>query len=194
MHLMSKAPNIDISDDLREKALKRTAALLGELNKIRCTLELPVDQLPIVIETYGNAIAALVAEAEREDLAKRTKRVPLMMRSENRDYQPMKILQTQMATVIVRPQTLAFRPEDIAIHGDRSRWRIHDIKVGCRSQTVGSLHLPFPGTEFGPGGVCASLRLETLQTAMDFALLVEYVGPEADGEVFEATVVGTTVV
>lgn len=32
---------------------------------------------------------------------------------------------------------------------------------------------------------------EEMQTAMDFKFVVEYVGPEVDGEVFEATVVGT---
>lgn len=49
---------------------------------------------------------------------------------------------------------------------------------------------PAPGTEFGPGGLLEHMKLETLQTAMDFTIVVEYVGPEANGEVFEATVVG----
>jgi broad specificity phosphatase PhoE len=41
-------------------------------------------------------------------------------------------------------------------------------------------------TEFGPGGLLEHLKLATLQTAMNFTLIVEYVGPEPEGEVFEA--------
>ena len=36
----------------------------------------------------------------------------------------------------------------------------------------------------------SELRLATCQTAMDFTLDVEYVGPVAEGEVFEATLLG----
>ena len=67
---------------------------------------------------------------------------------------------------------------------------VHDIKVGNRSQFA-SKRGPAAGTEFGPGGICEHLRLKTCQTAMDLSIIVEYVGPEADGEVFEATLVGT---
>jgi len=182
---------VDVPEELREKALMRTAALLQELDKIRRTLELPVEQLPIVIETYGKVVLALNAEEERKKLAERTKRMPITMRSENRDYQPMKIKPGDRHVVIVRPQTLAFRPEDLAIHGDRSRWVVHDIKIGGRSQFAGKRG-PAPGTEFGPGGICEHLRLETCQTAMDLAIEVEYIGPDPDGEFFEATIVGTT--
>jgi hypothetical protein len=185
-------PNVaDVSDELRERALKRTAEMLRKLDEMRRSLELPVEHLPIVIETYGKVVAALVAEADREELAKRTIRLPITMRSETRDYEPMKIPPGKQAEIIVRPQTCAFRPEDFAIHGDRSRWMVHDIKIGGRSQFAGHRG-PALGGEFGPGGICEHLRLETLQTAMDLALVVEYVGPEAEGEVFEATIVGTS--
>jgi len=184
-------PNItDVSDETRERALKRTADMLRKLDEVRRTLELPVEQLPIVIETYGKFVTALVAEAERAELAKRTKRLPLTMQSETSDYQPMKIARGKPVMVIIRPQTLAFRPEDIAIHGDRARWVVHDIIVGTRSQFANKRG-PAPGAEFGPGGILEHLRLETVQTAMDFNLVVEYVGPEDNGEIFEATVVGT---
>ena len=197
----------DISDDMREKALKRTAAMLQALDKkalkrtaamlqaldkIRRTLEMPVEQLPIVIDIYGKIVTALIAEVEREDLVKRTSREPLTMQSTNANYEPMKIPPGRISNVTARPKALAFRPEDFAIHGDRSRWMVHDIMVGNRSQFVGKRG-PALGTEFGPGGICEHLRLETCQTAMDLVMVIEYVGPEADGEVFEATIVGTGV-
>lgn len=183
--------DIDIPEELRERALKHTAAMLRKIDEVRRSLELPVEQLPIVIETYGKAVLALIAEEERKKLAARTTRLPMTLRSQNRDYLPMKIKPGDTHAVIVRPQTV-FRPEDLAIHGDRSRWVVHDIKIGNRSQFAGKRG-PAPGTEFGPGGICEHLRLETCQTAMDLVIEVEYVGPEPDGEIFEATIVGTTI-
>ena len=183
-----------LSEELREQAFKHTTATLKKLDEIRRQLELPIEQLPIVINTYGNALSTLTAAAARtaaqEERDRRTKRLPLTMRSEKR------IAAGAITEVIVRPQFLVFRPEDIAIHGVRASWSVHDIKVGNTSQFIKvsnntqSLRGPVPGTEFGPGGVCASLKLETVQNAMDFVLAVEYVGPVPEGEVFEATVVG----
>jgi hypothetical protein len=187
----------DVSDDVRDKALKRTREMLAKIDEVRRGLELPVDQLPVVIDVFGKVVSALMAETQREDLAKRTQRLPITMRSEDKYSQPVKIkpgkdIDGRYFNVVARPQIIAFRPEDIAIHGDRSRWVVHDIVVGNRSQFAAKRG-PAPGTEFGPGGILEHLRLETLQTAMDFTLMIEYVGPEADGEVFEATVVGTGV-
>jgi hypothetical protein len=188
------SPNsADLSNDQRERVLKRTTATLRELDEIRRGLELPVEHLPIVIETYNKEVASLVAETERAAFAQRTSRIPITMRSENRDYESTKIPRGKITAVVVRPQFVAFRPEDFAIHGDRSHWLVHDIKVGNSTQFNGKRG-PAAGTEFGPGGICEHLRLETVQTAMDLALVVEYVGPEPDGEVFEATIVGTAVV
>ena len=181
----------DVPEELRERALKHTAAMLRKIDEVRKQLELPVEQLPIVIETYGKVVLALIAEEERKQLAARTTRLPMTLRSETRDYQPLKIKPGVTHTMIVRPQTLAFRPEDLAISGDRARWVVHDIKIGNRSQFAGKRG-PASGTEFGPGGICEHLRLETCQTAMDIALVVEYVGPDPDGEVFEAMLVGLT--
>jgi len=186
-------PNIvDIPVEMRDRALKLTAEVLRKVDEVRRQLEMPVDQLPIVIETYGNVVLALIAEEELRKLAERTSRLPMTMRSENRDRQPMKVRPGDLFDVIIRPQTLAFRPEDLAIHGDRSRWVVHDIKIGNRSQFMAKRG-PAPGTEFGPGGILEHLRLETCQTAMDLVLVVEYVGPEPDGEIFEGTIVGLAV-
>ena len=179
----------DVPEELRERALKHTAAMLRKIDEVRRQLELPVEQLPVMIETYGKVVVALLAEEERKKIVEHATRLPMTMRSENRDREPMKIKPGDTHEVIVRPQTI-FRPEDLAIHGDRSRWMVHDIKIGNRSQFVGKRGRA-AGTEFGPGGICEHLRLETCQTAMDLAVIVEYVGPEADGEFFEATMVGT---
>ncbi len=183
-------PNtIDIPAEMRDRALKQTAVVLRQIDEVRKQLELPVDQLPIVLEIYGKVVMAMFAEEERKKMAERTRRLPLTLRSETTDYQPMKIAPGKSVDVIIRPQTIAYRPEDIAIHGDRARWIVHDILIGNRSQFVNKRG-PAPGTEFGPGGILEHLKLETAQTAMDIKLVVEYVGPESDGEVFEATMVG----
>lgn len=179
-----------IPDELQEKALKRLAHFLKKVDEVRRGAELPVEQLPLVIETYGKVVIGLLEEEERKKVAERTSRLPITFRSETRDYVPMKIKPGTTVDVAVRPQTLAFRPEDLAIRGDRSRWLVHDIRVGNRSQFAGKRG-PAAGTEFGPGGVCEHLRLETAHTAMDIVLAVEYLGPEADGEVFEGVMVGT---
>ena len=183
-------PNIvDVPEEIRGTALQRTADVVRKLDEIRRQLELPVEQLPVVIEVYGQAIAALLAEEERKQRIERTQRLPMTMRSEDREYRPMKIRPGDAVEVVVRPQTVAYRVENLSIQGDPSRWLVHDIKVGNRSQFA-SKHGPTRGTDFGVGGVLEQMKLETLQTAMDFMLVVQYVGPEPDGEVFEAAVVG----
>lgn len=185
---MSTLTSPDLTDDLREKALSRTHDTLKKLDEIRRKIEMPADQLPLVVEIYTHNAGALLIEKQREEMAARTKRLPLPIRSEDTERQPMKIPPGKFAQVVSRPQWIAFRIEDISIHGDRTRWIVDDIRIGNRSQLQRSGEIP--GAEFGPGGVCATLRLETCQTAMDFVLVVRYVGPEPDGEVFEATAVG----
>jgi hypothetical protein len=189
-NLPSTPNDADVTDEIREKALLRTTDMLRKLKEIHKTLELPADQFPIVIETYGKIVNGLIAEAAREALAKRTSREPLTLRSENRDYQPMKVMPGKRFAVVCRPGPGSYRAEDFAIHGDRSHWMVHDVKVGNRSQFAGCRG-PALGTEFGPGGICEHLRLETCQMGMDLVMEVEYIGPEAEGAVFEATIVGT---
>jgi hypothetical protein len=191
MHpFMSVALNtVDVPPEMRDRALKQTADLIRKIDEVRRQLELPVDQLPVVIEIYDKNVAALIAEEERKKIAERTTRLPMTMRSEDKEYRPMKIKAGDPVDVVVRPQTIAYRVENLAIQGDPSRWLVHDIKVGNRSQLV-SKHGPLRGTDLGVGGVLENMKLESLQTAMDFTLVVQYVGPEPDGEVFEAAIVG----
>jgi hypothetical protein len=151
---------------------------------------MPSEHLSIVVDIYGQVVQAMIVETEREEIAKRTTRAPLTLRSENRDGEPLKIKPGHAPfNVIVRPQG-TFRPEDLAIHGDRTHWMVHDIKIGNRSQFIANRG-PAPGTEFGPGGVLEHLRLETAHVGMDITLYVEYVGPDPEGALFEATMVGT---
>jgi hypothetical protein len=181
---------VTLSADQQATALTRTAKVLQELNKIRTSLDMPMEQLPLVLQVHDRVIDAMITENAREEAIKNCERAPLTMRSETRDYQPMKLVPGKKHVVVVRPQRRAFRPEDFTIHGDRSHWLIHDILIGNRTQ-LEAHHGPIPGNEFGPNGVCAHMSLETIQSAMDLELRVEYVGPELEGAVFEATVLGT---
>lgn len=178
-----------ITDEVRERAKKATIAKLRELDEIRKHLELPVEQLPMVREIYDQQAVFYALEDARATAEARMCRVPLTITSKNDLYQPIKVPPGRTAIVTTRPQWQAFRVEDIEIHGDRSRWKIHEIKVGNRSQLVNH-DVPASGTAFGPGGVLEKLRLETCQVGMDLSLMVEYVGPEPEGEVFEATLAG----
>lgn len=183
----------DISDEMRDRALKRTAEMVRKLDEVRRGLELNEAHLPIVFEIYGKQVAALVAEAEREELAKRTLRLPMTIRSEDNVHEPLKLRPGQVAMLKQVTQWCAFRPEDVSIEGEKAHWKIHDIQIGGRSQFLNIVHEPVLGTHFGPNGVLAKLRLETVQTAMELALIVEYIGPDPEGAVFEATMVGTAV-
>jgi hypothetical protein len=180
-------PNIaDVSEEMSEKALQRTATTLRKIIAVREKLELPVDQLPVLIELYGKHVLALRAEAERAAAEKRMIRAPLTLHS-NKTLEP-----GVKHEVILRPQFVTYRVEDIAIEGDRNHWLVHDLKVGNRSQFLNKQG-PARGTEFGPGGILEHLRLETCQISMDFVMEVEYVGPRREGEVFKAAIVGTAI-
>jgi hypothetical protein len=100
----------------------------------------------------------------------------------------------EVALVVDRPKSCPFRADKIEIDGDPSRWRVHDIKVGNRSQGVeNTFQPPIPGERFCKGGITRELRIEPCQTAMDFVIAVEYVGSLAEGEVFVADVSGIAV-
>lgn len=94
--------------------------------------------------------------------------------------------------VNVRPQTLAMRVEEIEILSEPAHWMIADVQVGTRTQFP-QWGPPLLGRLFTPGGTCHHFVTETIQTAMDFTLLVHYVGPEAEGSIFEAVAMGSHV-
>lgn len=184
-----------IDDETRATALKRTADTMRELNKIRLSLELPPAAIQQVLEVYAASAREAMIAKERAEQAKHVQRLPMKMTS--LDDLGVRRLIPPGRTVEVDgfPQWIAYRVEEIEIDGDPSRWLVHDIRVGNRTQRVQSADAsrPFPGERFRKGGIMSELRLETCQTAMSFTLVVEYVGPISEGEVFEATIVGTAV-
>jgi hypothetical protein len=114
----------------------------------------------------------------------------------NRTILPMSsgvnILPNTSAQVTSRPQATAFRPERIVIGGTPGDWLINDIKVGNRSQLVQAGDLP--GELFAFDAIDNFVRFETVQTAMDFVILVTYVGKEEAGAPFVCGVMGTAVI
>jgi len=85
--------------------------------------------------------------------------------------------------LIARPQVSAFRVESIDIRNPE-RWIIEDIYIGNCSQFASSGPIP------GEALVKMKLKLETVQTAMDFRMVVRYAGSDEDGERFYASAVG----
>ena len=178
-----------IDEETRRAALQRTQETLRDLVALGRDLDLPAAALPQILEVYVASARDVTLERERAEATARSCRMPMEMRSLGSDYRPVCIRPGEVYEVTVRPQWLAYRVEEIEIDGDPGRWRVHDIRVGNRPQLAGTV-APIPGERFRKGGIMSELRLETCQTAMDFVLSVEYVGPIADGEVFEATLVG----
>lgn len=177
--------------ETRQVVLKRTADVLRELDGIRRSLELPPEMFSYVLEMYALSAREAVLEKERAEHAKNVRRTPMTLMSSDREYQPLRIKPGKVFSVIGRPQHLAYRVEEIEIDGDPSRWCVHSIQVGNVPQGAQSFRHPIPGERFRKGGIMSDLRLDTCQTAMDFVMEVEYVGPLAEGEVFGATLVGT---
>lgn len=178
---------------MREAAFQRTAAVLRECDQIRRNLELPSELLGRVLDVYISSAREVALEKEHADFAARTLRAPMIMSSHDDAFRPLHIKPSRCAEVTARPQWLLYRVEEIEISGDPSHWRVHNIKVGNVSQSPHSFHVPIPGERFCKGGIMSELRLETCQIAMHFVLTVEYVGPLAEGAIFEATLVGTAV-
>jgi hypothetical protein len=178
-----------LDEETRKAALQRTRETLKGLVEISRDLDLPATSLPQVMEIYAASARDVVIESERADAAARSLRLPMEVRSLGSDYRPLCVRPGEVYEVIARPQWIAYQVEDIEIDGDPARWRVHDIKVGFQSQVAGTV-TPIPGERFRKGGIMSELRLATCQTAMNFVLAVEYVGPLAEGEVFEATLVG----
>ena len=101
---------------------------------------------------------------------------------------PYKIKPGERRQITARPQRVAFRPERLTIE-NAERWIVHDFKIGNRSQFAQSGDVP--GSIFDARIADATLSFETAQTAMDVTFDVTYIGPNAEGEQFLATVTGT---
>jgi len=116
----------------------------------------------------------------------RTDRITLPMSS------GVNILPNTSAQITSRPQSVAFRPERIIIGGSPSQWVINDVKVGNRSQFAQSGDVP--GEMFAATTIDGYLSMETVQSSMDFVMVVTFVGDAQDGAPFVCGVLGTAAV
>lgn len=200
----SATNNRVLDEDAHRLAVKMTAQTLRDLNEIRKSLELPPDCIREIAEVYSSSLREVLvmkesAEharelAEREvDLARRTSRLPMRISSEHRhDKRPINILPNTCAEISVCCQWASFRVEEIEIDGDPSHWIVHCIKVGNRLQSVMG-NDSIPGEAFRKDGIMSRVRLDAVLSAMDFTIVVEYVGPESSGKQFTATATGTVI-
>jgi hypothetical protein len=83
------------------------------------------------------------------------------------------------ATITGRPQIPAFRPERIVVANSiATAFTISDIKVGNTSQLVQAGTLPAEAFIQGAFGV--EMRMDTVQTAMDFVIQVNNIDATTD--------------
>jgi hypothetical protein len=102
------------------------------------------------------------------------------------------ILPNTSAQITSRPQNVAFRPERIIIGGTPGDWIVNDIKVGNRSQFSQSGDVP--GETFASTAIDSFVSFETVQTAMDFVMLVTFTGVSEAGSPFVCSVLGTAAI
>jgi hypothetical protein len=170
---------------LQEQREQRTIEHFVACERIRKKLELPPDTLSMIHQ--------MLRDEAKVDLLPRaphvTTRSPLRILSEKpiKRTDPITGKPTPLS---VRPQTTAMRVEEFEILGNPEDWMIADVQVGNRSQFP-QAGPPLPGRLFTPSGTCYRFVTETIQTAMDFTLLVHYVGPKAEGDIFEAVAMGS---
>ena len=99
-----------------------------------------------------------------------------------------KVPSGQLVTVVVRPSGHAFRPDRIIIETNPGDWVINDVRIGDRSQF--SQPGTIPGEVFASAATDSFVSFETVQTAMDFAMDVIYVGAREGGAAFAGLVIG----
>ncbi len=116
----------------------------------------------------------------------RTDRITLPMSS------GVHILPNTSAQITSRPQSVAFRPERMIIGGNPSEWVVNDVKVGNRSQFAQSGDVP--GEMYAATTIDGHLSMETVQTSMDFVIVVTFVGDAENGAPFVCGVLGTAAV
>lgn len=135
-----------------------------------------------VSERLVTAVLALVGYEEREEVEKTPGRIVLPMSS------GVSILPNTSAQITTRPQACAFRPERLIIGGNPENWIVNDIRVGNRTQFAQAGDVP--GEVFAYNATDAQITFETVQTAMDFVVIVTYIGDKVHGEPFAACAIG----
>ncbi len=159
---------------------------LATCERIRKKLELSPDAL-VLIDKVLREPAGFGGPRHAHDGP--TMRAPLRLWSDKKIKRTDPI-NGKPTTIHARPQANAMRVEEIEILGRPEDWMIADVQVGARSQFPQS-GPPVPGRLFAPGGTCHKFATETIQTAMDFDMLVHYVGDDPEGAIFEAVAMGT---
>lgn len=190
---------MDMDEHFKKQQEQREQAVtehLAACERIRKKLELGPDALALVDRvlremTRGprGAWYDIVGPKGASPEAMPSTRAPLRLLSEKK-IKPTNPITDKPTTLHVRPQTSAMRVEEIEILSNPDKWMVADIQVGNRSQFP-QAGLPLSGRLFTPGGTCYRFVTETIQTAMDFTLLLHYVGDDPEGEIFEAVAMGS---
>jgi len=150
----------------------------------------PVQMYPHPAHAYGYQHASYPvagrAQLVERPAPHRADRITLPMSS------GVAIFPNTSAQITSRPQAVAFRPERIIIGGTPGSWIVNDVKVGNRSQFAQSGDVP--GEMFAATTIDGFVSMETVQTAMDFVMVVTFVGDNQDGAQFVCGVLGTAAV
>jgi hypothetical protein len=173
----------EILKKIQEQREQEVIEHFAACERIRKKLELPPDALSMIHHTLHEAAPRSVAPPSA------LTRTPLRLLS-GKKIPRTDPLTGRPTAVSARPQTTAMRIEEIEILRMPGEWMIADVQVGNRSQFP-SPGPPLAGRLFTPGSTCYRFVTDTIQTAMDFTLLVHYVGPMDDGAIFEAVAMGS---
>ncbi len=172
--------------ELHEKAACERLAMC---ERIRKKLELPMTTEMLVL------IDRILQHGEQSYETVKPPNTGMLSRAPIRILSEKPIFRThpghgKPTPIVARPQTTAMRVEEIEILSNPDEWMIADVQVGHRSQLPNS-GPPLPGRLFVLGGTCHRFVTETIQTAMDFTVLVHYVGQNPEGGIFEAVAMGS---
>ena len=238
--------DVEVTDEMRATALKRTNDALYELDELRKARELPIEMLPLVADVYGSVLLDLTMiesrKVEAAEAAKHDAEVAKWQAEHGgghmhnftgemvgeigaawhaapageflrprrghgagqfgagdevlfKSARPVKPTpcdsdEYRAIRVISRPEAVAFRPEQLHITSPHpEHFNIVDVLIGNRTQFAQSGEIP--GDMFAISAIDTFLSFETVQTAMDIEIRVRYVGPNPEGEVFEAKMIGT---
>ncbi len=92
------------------------------------------------------------------------------------------------AQITSRPQNVAFRPMKLIIGGNPEDWTINDIRIGRKSQFVQCGDVP--GEMFAANAADSTVCFDVVLTAMDFTIVVTYIGNDPEGALFSCGVLG----
>jgi hypothetical protein len=190
---MNSPADTDTFKKSQEQREQQVIEHLAACERIRKRLELPIEALALIDRSLrgDHEFGRLLTPRPSVEPSGRATRSPLRLLSEKK-IKPTDPITGRPTPVHVRPQTLAMRVEEIEILSEPGHWMIADVQVGTRTQFP-QWGPPLPGRLFTPGGTCHHFVTEAIQTAMDFTLLVHYVGPEGEGSIFEAVAMGSHV-